>query len=191
MGWSVVADGAAAEADRRARECSGGIRASNMAAATSVVVLDRGNNTTCTINLHGACQQLVTTIFFYPKITLAIKHGVCAMQEFFLLFFSFSVLCFSFIFFWKCFFLLARHGTTVVFVSSVIICGGQRGKFGYKSSNDFMEWAALWAGGFFLNAVEKARKTRALFAAAVWIYWIIKWLFHGENFSVFDFWDLK
>ncbi|CAB0039856.1 unnamed protein product [Trichogramma brassicae] len=25
-----------------------------MAAATSVVVLDRGNNTTCTINLHGA-----------------------------------------------------------------------------------------------------------------------------------------
>lgn len=24
-----------------------------MAAATSVVVLDRGNNTTCTINLHG------------------------------------------------------------------------------------------------------------------------------------------
>ncbi|EFN77959.1 hypothetical protein EAI_12915, partial [Harpegnathos saltator] len=28
---------------------------SNMAAATSVVVLDRGNNTTCTINLHGVC----------------------------------------------------------------------------------------------------------------------------------------
>lgn len=28
---------------------------SNMAAATSVVVLDRGNNTTCTINLHGEC----------------------------------------------------------------------------------------------------------------------------------------
>lgn len=25
------------------------------AAATSVVVLDRGNNTTCTINLHGKC----------------------------------------------------------------------------------------------------------------------------------------
>lgn len=24
-----------------------------MAAATSVVVLDRGNNTTCTVNLHG------------------------------------------------------------------------------------------------------------------------------------------
>lgn len=31
------------------------IRDSNMAAATSVVVLDRGNNTTCTINLHGVC----------------------------------------------------------------------------------------------------------------------------------------
>lgn len=31
------------------------IRGSNMAAATSVVVLDRGNNTTCTINLHGVC----------------------------------------------------------------------------------------------------------------------------------------
>lgn len=30
------------------------IHDSNMAAATSVVVLDRGNNTTCTINLHGA-----------------------------------------------------------------------------------------------------------------------------------------
>ncbi|KYN31844.1 hypothetical protein ALC56_13983, partial [Trachymyrmex septentrionalis] len=28
----------------------------NMAAATSVVVLDRGNNTTCTINLHGVCM---------------------------------------------------------------------------------------------------------------------------------------
>ena len=31
------------------------IHDSIMAAATSVVVLDRGNNTTCTINLHGAC----------------------------------------------------------------------------------------------------------------------------------------
>ncbi|KOX75857.1 hypothetical protein WN51_13341 [Melipona quadrifasciata] len=28
-----------------------------MAAATSVVVLDRGNNTTCTINLHGVCAH--------------------------------------------------------------------------------------------------------------------------------------
>ena len=27
-------------------------------AATSVVVLDRGNNTTCTINLHGKCLKL-------------------------------------------------------------------------------------------------------------------------------------
>lgn len=32
------------------------IHDSNMAAATSVVVLDRGNNTTCTINLHGVCM---------------------------------------------------------------------------------------------------------------------------------------
>lgn len=33
------------------------IHDSNMAAATSVVVLDRGNNTTCTINLHGVCAR--------------------------------------------------------------------------------------------------------------------------------------
>lgn len=30
-----------------------------MAAPTSVVVLDRGNNTTCTINLHGKFDVLV------------------------------------------------------------------------------------------------------------------------------------
>ena len=28
-----------------------------MAAATSVVVLDRGNNTTCTVNLHGKKEE--------------------------------------------------------------------------------------------------------------------------------------
>lgn len=28
-----------------------------MAAATSVVVLDRGNNTTCTVNLHGKLKR--------------------------------------------------------------------------------------------------------------------------------------
>lgn len=33
---------------------------SNMAAATSVVMLDRGNNTTCTINLHGKKFILAT-----------------------------------------------------------------------------------------------------------------------------------
>lgn len=33
-----------------------------MAAATSVVVLDRGNNTTCTVNLHGKSKK---NIFFY------------------------------------------------------------------------------------------------------------------------------
>lgn len=38
---------------------SSGSGGSNMAAApTSVVVLDRGNNTTCTINLHGQFEQI-------------------------------------------------------------------------------------------------------------------------------------
>lgn len=36
-----------------------------MAAATSVVVLDRGNNTTCTVNLHGKLKySFIMAILF-------------------------------------------------------------------------------------------------------------------------------
>lgn len=63
---------------------STGIQDSNMAAATSVVVLDRGNNTTCTINLHGTCARvtlprfflfrgILTEIFPPPKLDLRIS----------------------------------------------------------------------------------------------------------------------
>lgn len=41
---------------------------SNMAAATSVVVLDRGNNTTCTINLHGMYFSVVENYFITKYI---------------------------------------------------------------------------------------------------------------------------
>lgn len=43
---------------------------SNMAAATSVVVLDRGNNTTCTINLHGKWYDLLFNNEHLIKITI-------------------------------------------------------------------------------------------------------------------------
>lgn len=35
-----------------------------MAAATSVIVLDRSNNTTCTINLHGKNNKLIISILY-------------------------------------------------------------------------------------------------------------------------------
>lgn len=34
-----------------------------MAAATSVIVLDRSNNTTCTINLHGKNNKIISLVF--------------------------------------------------------------------------------------------------------------------------------
>jgi len=45
---------------------------SNMAAATSVVVLDRGNNTTCTINLHG--KACVSRFSRYKNTNKLILH---------------------------------------------------------------------------------------------------------------------
>lgn len=36
-----------------------------MAAATSVIVLDRSNNTTCTINLHGKRNKIII-LMSYP-----------------------------------------------------------------------------------------------------------------------------
>lgn len=48
------------------------IHDSNMAAATSVVVLDRGNNTTCTINLHGVCARAD----YWKRSDLRIGHQI-------------------------------------------------------------------------------------------------------------------
>lgn len=48
-------------------------------AATSVVVLDRGNNTTCTINLHGKFffYTFQLTIYVYTTHRLFIHYCVC------------------------------------------------------------------------------------------------------------------
>ena len=67
-GWSRRATG-------RQRICD-----SNMAAATSVVVLDRGNNTTCTINLHGVCVCVcvyMVCVRIWCACMCACVYGVC------------------------------------------------------------------------------------------------------------------
>lgn len=38
--------------------CEDAARTDSASMASSVVVLDRGNNTTCTVNLHGECTSL-------------------------------------------------------------------------------------------------------------------------------------
>jgi len=48
-----------------------------MAAATSVVVLDRGNNTTCTINLHGVCMRACVRARVSVGVRLRARARVC------------------------------------------------------------------------------------------------------------------
>lgn len=52
-----------------------------MAAATSVVVLDRGNNTTCTINLHGKYNSKFLYNFVHSEFLIVIElFFLCYMK---------------------------------------------------------------------------------------------------------------